>query len=150
MIARATTTLLTILVLSLSAVAEQDETPRDSSNAIADRILKSKVPVLVDFWAVWCKPCHLLAPTIKQIEKEYGDKIMVVRVNIDIHRRMANYFRVSSIPTVFIVKDKAVVKYVPGVQGKQVYRDALDAVLTPAPDPEGDSTETPDEEVEEG
>ncbi len=102
---------------------------QDSSQAIADEIVKSEIPVLVDFWAAWCKPCHMLTPIIKEIQKQYEGKILVKKVNVDVHRKIASYFRVNSIPSIYIIKNKTVVKLIPGVQPQKVYTDAIEEVI---------------------
>jgi thioredoxin 1 len=107
--------------------------PVDSSQILADRIIKSQIPVLVDFWAPWCKPCLQLTPIISLLKKEYAGRITVTKINVDVHKRIAAYFRVSTIPAVFIVKDKAVVKFIGGVQGKDAYTAAIEEVLSPGP-----------------
>jgi thioredoxin 1 len=103
--------------------------PVDSSQQIADMIVNSKIPVLVDFWAPWCGPCRLLNPIIKQLEKDYDKKVFFVKVNIDVHRSIANYFSVNSIPAVFIINDKTVLKMLPGLQPREAYVNALNEVL---------------------
>jgi thioredoxin 1 len=97
--------------------------------ALADRIVKSDVPVLIDFWAVWCAPCRMLSPIIKELGKEYEGRVKVMKINVDVHRQIAAYFQVSSIPAVYIVKDRAVVKYLPGLRRKEDYRAAVEEVL---------------------
>jgi thioredoxin 1 len=101
----------------------------DSSQQIADIIVKSKIPVFVDFWAVWCGPCKLLNPIVAELEKEYQGKVLFLKVNVDIHRSIANYFQVNAIPVVFIIKDKTVVKMFPGLQMKETYTAALNDVI---------------------
>ena len=101
----------------------------DSSQSLADQIIKSEIPVLIDFWAPWCMPCRMLGPIIGDIKKEYHGKIEVMKINTDIHKQIANYFGISSIPAVFIVKDKKVVKYLMGVQAKEAYVSAVEEVL---------------------
>lgn len=101
----------------------------DSSQLIADKIVNSKTPVLVDFWAPWCGPCKMLNPIIKELEKEYDQKVVFIKVNVDIHKAIAAYFGITAIPAVFIIKDKAVVKMLPGLQNKDSYKEALDEVL---------------------
>jgi len=89
---------------------------------------KDKV-VLVDFWAVWCAPCHMLAPVLKALEEEYGDKIKIVKVNVDMARELAEEYQIMSIPTVIMFKDGAQVKQFIGVQPVEVYKQAIDALL---------------------
>ncbi|MBD3347550.1 MAG: thioredoxin [Chitinivibrionales bacterium] len=109
--------------------AQVQKAPTDSSQQIADRIVNSKVPVLIDFWAPWCMPCKMLNPIIKKLEKKYTGKIEVIKVNTDIHRGLAAYFGISGIPAVFLVKDKAVVKALPGLQPEEKYDQAIQELL---------------------
>jgi thioredoxin 1 len=109
--------------------------PEDSSQAIADRIVQSEIPVLVDFWAAWCGPCRILNPIIAELEETYKDKVLFIKVNVDIHRALSSYFGVSSIPAVFIIHKKSVVQALPGVQPKENYIKALDTVLKGSPSP---------------
>lgn len=68
-------------------------------------VLDSDLPVLVDFWASWCGPCMMLAPTIEQIAKEYGDKYKVCKVNVDDEPDLAVKFGINTIPTLLVFKD---------------------------------------------
>lgn len=65
-------------------------------------VLKSKVPVLVDFWADWCGPCHMIAPHIEKIAEDYGGKIKVVKLNTDQNRVISQRYNIQSIPTMII------------------------------------------------
>jgi thioredoxin 1 len=105
----------------------------DSSDIIADRIVKSTTPIMLDFWATWCMPCRMLGPTVEELKKKYAGKIKVIKIDVDVNKRIAAYFRISSIPAVFFVKDKAVIQYVPGLQEKSVYENAIAEVLKPKP-----------------
>jgi thioredoxin 1 len=128
-----------ILLISGSAPCQfppppaEGNPPFDSSDIIVDQILKSKIPVLIDFWAVWCMPCRMLSPTIEELKKKYAGRIRVMKVNVDVNARISAYFRVSSIPAVFFVKDKAVVLYLQGLRPKEDYESAIRQVLAMKP-----------------
>ena len=70
-----------------------------------DEVLKSEIPVLVDFWASWCGPCKMLAPTVAQIAEEYSGKIKVGKVNVDEEESLSREYGIVSIPTVILFKD---------------------------------------------
>ncbi|MGA1862822.1 thioredoxin [Deferribacter thermophilus] len=92
-------------------------------------VLESDVPVLVDFWAVWCGPCKMLAPTIDQLATELEGKAKVGKVNVDENQSLAARYGIMSIPTVMIFKDGKVVEQFIGVQPKGVYLDAINKYL---------------------
>jgi thioredoxin 1 len=124
------------LMLNVNALGQPLAASNDSSQAIADKIVQSEIPVLVDFWAAWCGPCRMLNPTIADLEEKYKGKILFIKVNVDIHRALSAYFGISSIPAVFIIYKKNVVQTFPGVQPKETYIKALDIVLNnPPPSP---------------
>lgn len=70
-----------------------------------DKVLKSGIPVLVDFWASWCGPCKMLAPTVAQIAEEYSGKIKVGKVNVDEEESLSREYGIVSIPTVILFKN---------------------------------------------
>ena len=82
---------------------------------------------LVDFWAAWCMPCRMVAPTIEELAEEFDEKVTVGKVNVDNDGALAARFGIMSIPTVILLRDGKEVKRFIGVQSKDVYADALRA-----------------------
>jgi thioredoxin 1 len=77
------------------------------------QVLKSEIPVLVDFWAPWCNPCKMVAPVIAEIATEYQGKIVVGKINVDDNQGLAEQYGVMSIPTICLfVKGQPVMKLV--------------------------------------
>lgn len=88
-------------------------------------VLESKQPVLVDFWAAWCRPCQMLGPIVESLAEEVKGLAVVSKVNVDEQAELANQFRIMSIPTVLIFKDGKVVNSIIGVRSKDELRKAL-------------------------
>ena len=87
-------------------------------------VLNAEKPVLVDFWAVWCGPCQMMAPILHELETEMPD-VQIGKVNVDEQMDLARQFRVVSIPTLIIFKNGQEVQRMVGVTSKEELKDAL-------------------------
>ena len=92
---------------------------RVTDQTFAEQVERSPIPVLLDLWADWCGPCHMLAPTVDQLSTELAGKVTVAKLNIDENPNTANKFGVRSIPTLLVLKDGREVDRLVGVQPKQ-------------------------------
>ena len=103
-----------------------DASPRifTDQNFAAD-VEDSPLPVLVDFWAAWCGPCRMVAPTIEQLAKELGGKVRVGKLDVDANQVTAARFRVQSIPSLLIFNNGREVDRIVGVQSKQAILQRL-------------------------
>lgn len=90
------------------------------------KVLKSNKPVLVDFFASWCGPCHMMSPIIDELSKEVGDKASVYKVDVDAEGALANRYQVMSMPTLLVFKEGEIVKQFNGVTAKEELKKALE------------------------
>ncbi|MGA7688967.1 MAG: thioredoxin [Jiangellales bacterium] len=82
-------------------------------------VLMSDKPVVVDFWAEWCGPCRMVSPILEEISNEHGDKISVVKLNVDENPAIAASYRITSIPTLNVYSGGQVVKQIIGAKPKK-------------------------------
>lgn len=90
-----------------------------------NEVIKSEIPVLVDFFATWCGPCRMIAPFIEEISEEYDGKVKVCKIDVDEASELAVAFGVSSIPTVMVFKNGEVYKKAVGYRSKKELEDML-------------------------
>ena len=107
----------------MDRIIEVDESNFDQT------VLQAKTPVLVDFWAPWCRPCLMVAPVLEELAKEYGGKITFTRINVDQNPIIASRYGIMSIPSMFIFKDGKPMSNIVGFKPKPELKQRLDAIL---------------------
>ena len=92
-------------------------------------VMKSAELVMVDFWAVWCGPCQMVAPIIEELAKEYAGKMKVRKLNTDENPEVAGRYQVMSIPTILFFKNGQVVEKLVGARPKRQFKEMIDSLL---------------------
>jgi len=92
-------------------------------------VLKSQNPVLVDFWAEWCMPCQMIAPTLQEIAEEFGGKIKIGKLNIDENPLISTTFSVDAIPTLILFKNGKIIQRFIGVQPKEIIVEVINSIV---------------------
>ena len=123
--------------LCLDATARRAKPWRMASENIVEvtdsnfqtEILSSKLPVLVDFWAVWCSPCRAIAPHVEALAKEYDGKLRVGKCDIDSNSEVATQYDIRSIPTLLVFKEGKVVGQVVGAVPRAKIEDLIKKAL---------------------
>jgi thioredoxin 1 len=100
-----------------------------SDQNFEEEILKSDKPVIVDFWAEWCAPCRQIAPILEDLANEYGDRVKVVRMDIDANPKTPGEYGIRAIPTILSFKDGQVVEQLQGARPKADFEAAIKKVL---------------------
>ena len=100
-----------------------------SDDNFDEEVLKASEPVLVDFWAEWCMPCRMLAPTIEELANDFAGRVKVGKLDTDANRDVSVKFGISAIPTIILFKDGEVVHKFVGVTPKQEFASELEKAV---------------------
>lgn len=107
------------------STAPSSDKPLTLTDANFAQIIQSEQPVLVDFWAPWCGPCRMVAPTVEQLASEFQGRAVVGKLNVDENGRTAQSYQIMGIPALYIFKRGKVVEQLVGVQPAHVLRERL-------------------------
>jgi thioredoxin 1 len=100
-----------------------------TDSAFEKTVMQSKIPAIVDFWAPWCGPCKMVAPTLEKLAKEYSGKLLVAKVNTDDNPEWAGKFGVRGIPTMLFVANGKVIHQQTGALPEPLLRDVVSQFL---------------------
>jgi thioredoxin 1 len=100
-----------------------------SDSTFDEEVKGSAEPVLVDFWAEWCGPCKMIAPTLEELSREYAGKLRIFKLNVDDNPEVARRFEVMSIPTLILFKEGEAVQRLIGAKGKGQLVQEIDPFL---------------------
>lgn len=100
-----------------------------TDSSFDNEVVKSTMPVLVDFWAEWCGPCKMQNPILEEVAKEYDGKVKITKLNVDENPATAGKYGIMSIPTLLLFKAGNIVKQMIGVQSKETLSNEFDKVL---------------------
>ena len=93
-------------------------------------VLKSDLPTLVDFWAVWCGPCKAVAPAVEELAKQYKGKVKIAKMDVDEHQQVPQQYGIRSIPTLLVFKGGRVVDTIVGAVPKSKLEDSLKKAMS--------------------
>lgn len=94
-----------------------------------EEVLQSEKPVLVDFWATWCGPCQMLGPVVEELSEEMGDKMKIVKLEVDSNPETAEKYEIMSVPSLKVFKNGKVVKEFTGLQNKEILKKELENLI---------------------
>jgi len=94
-----------------------------------DEVIKSELPVLIDFWAEWCGPCKMIGPIVEELAKEYEGNLKVAKCDVDSNQNIAIKYGIRSIPTLLLFKNGEVAEQIVGVFPKQKIKSMVDKLF---------------------
>ncbi|MCM1106327.1 MAG: thioredoxin [Blautia sp.] len=94
-----------------------------------EEVLAASMPVLIDFWATWCRPCQMQSPVVDAVAEEMGDKVKVCKVNVDEQPKLAMNYQIASIPTLVYMKHGQFKSRMVGLQDQETITDYLNQLL---------------------
>lgn len=100
-----------------------------NNESFASHVLRADQPVLVDFWAAWCAPCRMLAPTLEAVAEQYTGRARVVKLNVDDHPSLAQQYGIHGIPTLILFRDGKEQERVVGVTSQEAIADLLEKYM---------------------
>jgi thioredoxin 1 len=103
-----------------------DKTLEFTKDNFATEVLQSDVPVLVDFWAVWCAPCRMVAPVVDEMATKYEGKVKVGKLNVDEHGEIATRYNVRGIPTLLLFNNGQVAEQIVGAVPRDAVANMID------------------------
>lgn len=100
-----------------------------NEDSFKKEVLENNIPIIVDMYASWCSPCHMIVPILEKLQKEYEGKIEIVKVNIDNNNALAEQYGVLSIPTLIVFKNGKQFEKIIGAQGEMRFKNLIEAAI---------------------